>query len=93
MKIITIFGGSGFIGTNIVKRLIKTGFIVRVITSNRETANRLKTIAGPEYLIIDYWCYQDFTKISSLIYNSFAVIYLVGILFEKKPNQFNLLHN
>ena len=42
-KIVTIFGGSGFIGRHVVKRLAAEGYTVKVATRIPEAANFLKT--------------------------------------------------
>jgi uncharacterized protein YbjT (DUF2867 family) len=93
MKIITIFGGSGFIGTELTKTLIESGFVVNIITRDPNRNSHLKTIAGPDYISIKHWCYQDLTKIDNLIEDSFAVIYLVGLLFEEKDGDFSRLQH
>ena len=42
MKTVIIFGGSGFIGSNIVRRLSKLGYKIIIPTSNTEKASKLK---------------------------------------------------
>jgi uncharacterized protein YbjT (DUF2867 family) len=37
-RVVTVFGGSGFIGRNLIKRLAKDGNIVRVVTRDIEKA-------------------------------------------------------
>lgn len=93
-KIVTVFGGTGFIGKYVVAELVKAGYTVRVITRSLERAKNLKTGAyvGQVAPIIG-----DLTKpenFAELIKNSYAVINLVGLLYEKGGNQkFNLIHS
>ena len=42
-RVATVFGGSGFIGRHLIKRLAKTGTIIRVATRHPSNANFLRT--------------------------------------------------
>ena len=44
MRIISIFGGSGFIGSELVSELAKNEFEIRLFTRNKIKANHLKII-------------------------------------------------
>ena len=41
-RIVTVFGGTGFVGRHIVKRLLERDFIVRVPTRSFERVKKLK---------------------------------------------------
>ena len=45
-SVATVFGGSGFIGRYIVKRLAKKGFVVRVAARDPEAALFLKPMGA-----------------------------------------------
>ena len=45
-RLITVFGGSGFIGRYIVKRLAKLGYVVRVAVRDTEAALFLKPMGA-----------------------------------------------
>jgi len=91
-KIITIFGGSGFVGTNLVKKLVQENFIVQIIVQNIEKASHLKTISVSGFVRLIEWNFQDFAKFQAEIKNSFAVVYLIGLLYEQKKGDFAKFH-
>ena len=92
MKQITVFGGTGFIGRHLIRRLAKTGAIIRVPTRDMEKALLLKPM-GDVGQIVPITCnIQNDTSIAAAIGPSDAVINLVGILFEKGRKTFQSVH-
>ncbi len=88
-KIITVVGGSGFLGRYVVKLLAAHGYLVRVISRNPEAALSLKTAGevGQVTLVSG-----DITRPETLkgkLDNSYAVVNLVGILFESGNQKFD----
>ncbi|MBM5782524.1 MAG: complex I NDUFA9 subunit family protein [Pelagibacterales bacterium] len=92
MKIAVIFGGSGFIGQSLVKKLLNKGFRVKVVTRNPEQCAFLKTFAGVDFLSITQWNYKNKEKLDSIISGSHVVINLVGLLYENKKEDFKEFH-
>lgn len=92
MKTVTIFGGSGFVGRSLVRKLIAKNFRVKIITRDVEKSAFLKTFAGPDFLSLIYWDYKNFNQLENLIKGSDAVINLVGILAEKSRQDFENSH-
>lgn len=79
-KIITVVGGSGFIGRHVVQALCREGYQVRVICRDTVSAAYLKTFGQVGQVVLQY---GDITKpktLESFFAGSFAVINLVGIL-------------
>lgn len=92
IKTIVIFGGSGFVGRVLTKKLTENKIRVKIITRNYEGAKDLKTIAGPDFLSIMEWNYQDQQILEQILLNADAVVNLVGILAESKNNSFEEIH-
>lgn len=84
----TVFGGSGFIGRYVVKRLAEAGFIVRVAVRDPEAALFLKPMGGVGQ-VVPMAC--DVTKpalVAAAVAGAEVVVSLVGILFESRTNSF-----
>ena len=89
-----IFGGSGQIGRNLIRKLTKNNFRVTVVTRNiHQKSYVIKTQANAGYLDIVEANIYDEIKIRKLFEKADICINLVGILFEKKRgNTFKNIH-
>jgi len=89
-----IFGGSGQIGRNLIRKLTKNNFRVTVVTRNiHQKSYIIKTQANIGYIDIVEANIFDEKKITELFKKSEICINLVGILFEKKNgNTFKNIH-
>ena len=89
-----IFGGSGQIGRNLIRKLTKTGFRVTVVTRNiHQKSYIIKTQANAGYIdIIESKIFEE-QKIREAFKKADICINLIGILFEqKKGNTFKNIH-
>ena len=89
-----IFGGSGQIGRNLVRKLTKNNYRVTVVTRNlHQKSYKIKTQANAGYIDIVEASIFDEEKIKKFISEANICINLVGILYEKKRgNTFNNIH-
>tara|TARA_B100000963_G_scaffold85610_1_gene73201 strand:- start:894 stop:1844 length:951 start_codon:yes stop_codon:yes gene_type:complete len=88
-----IFGASGQIGRNLIRRLTEKSLKVTAVTRNlHQKGYILKTQANPGYLEIVESNIFDINKIEQLIKKADVCINLVGILFEKGSNSFTNIH-
>ena len=89
-----IFGGTGQIGRNLIRKLAKSNYKVTVITRNAHTkGNFIKTQANAGYIDIIEANIFDEEKIRELLKEADICINLIGILFEKKKgNTFQNIH-
>ncbi|MDC3042803.1 complex I NDUFA9 subunit family protein [Candidatus Pelagibacter sp.] len=89
-----IFGGSGQIGRNLIRKLTKNNYRVTVVTRNiHQKSYIIKTQANAGYLNIVESNIFDEKKIRSLFENTDVCINLIGILFEqKKGSTFKNIH-
>ncbi len=92
-KIATIFGGTGFLGKQVVKELAKRGIIIKVATRFPESVYSLKTYGAIGQIVAIPCDYSNASSISEAIKGSDYVINCLGILFEKgKKAKFQQLH-
>jgi len=90
-----IFGGSGQIGRNIIRKLAKNNYKMIVVTRNiHQKSYIIKTQANAGYIDIVESDIFDEKKISKIFEKVDICINLVGILFEeKKGNTFKNIHS
>ncbi len=89
-----IFGGSGQIGRNLIRKLAKNDFKVTVVTRNiHQKSYIIKTQANVGYVDIVESNIFDENKIRELFKKADVCVNLIGILFEKKKgNTFKNIH-
>ena len=92
-KIVTIFGGTGFLGRQIVRELAKIGYGVKVATRVPEHAYFLKPCGTPGQIVPVAVDYKDSKTISEALKGSDFVVNCIGILFEKKKGGFDAVHH
>ena len=90
-----IFGGSGQIGRNLIRKLTKNNYRVTVVTRNiHQKSYIIKTQANAGYINIIEANIFDEKKIRELFKKADICINLIGILFEqKKGNTFKNIHS
>ena len=80
-KEILLFGATGQIGRNLIRKLTKNNYKVTAVTRNIHRAGyKLKTQANPGYLNLVELKNFDVNKIEELIKNCSICINLIGIL-------------
>lgn len=92
-KIATVFGGTGFLGRQVVKELAARGVRVKVVTRVPERVYKLKT-SGDVGQIVPFACdYSSEGSVEKVIRGSDLVVNCIGILYEKgKKQTFQRLH-
>ena len=90
-----IFGGSGQIGRNLIRKLTKNNYRVTVVTRNiHQKSYMIKTQANAGYIDIVEANIFDEDKIRKLFKTADICVNLIGILFEqKKGNTFKNIHS
>ena len=90
-----IFGGSGQIGRNLIRKLTKSNYKVTVVTRNiHQKSYIIKTQANAGYIdIVEANIFEE-KKIRELFKKADICINLIGILYEKKKgNSFKNIHS
>ena len=90
-----IFGGSGQIGRNLIRKLAKNNYKMTIVTRNiHQKSYLIKTQANAGFIDIVESSIFDEKKIRKLFENAEICINLVGILYEKKgANSFHNIHS
>lgn len=86
--VVTVFGGSGFIGRYVVEKLAKRGWMIRVAVRRPDDALFLKTAGQLGQIAPIAANIRDQRSVEAVIAGADAVINLVGILFESGPQRF-----
>lgn len=92
-RVVTVFGGSGFIGRQVVKRLAAQGWIVRAAVRDPVGAGFLKPMGEPGQVNPVAANVADPQSVRAAVAGADAVINLVGILFEKGKARFDAIHH
>ena len=87
-RVATVFGGSGFIGRHLIKRLAKTGTIIRVATRHPSSANFLRTNGAVGQIIPIATNIHDDASVAAAVRDADIVINLIGILYKSGSNTF-----
>jgi len=92
-KVVTVFGGTGFLGRYIVAELAAIGAIVKIVTRHTPSAYFLRTYGNPGQIVPVYTSYASPTEIEEVIKGSYAVVNCLGILHEGgKRASFDHIH-
>ena len=92
-KLVTIFGGSGFIGRYIARRMAKQGWRVRVAVRRPNEALFVKTygvVGQVEPILCNI---RDDASVEEALNGADAVVNCVGILIEDKKNTFSAVQH
>lgn len=81
--LVTVFGGSGFVGTQVVRALARRGLRIRVAVRNPNLAHDLKPLGDVGQVMPIYGDITDPATVKSAVVGADIVINLVGILYER----------
>ena len=87
--LVTVFGGSGFIGRYVVRRLAHDGWEVRVAVRRPDQALFLKTAGHIGQVTPVAANIRDTASVRAAVAGADRVVNLVGILFEAGPQRFD----
>src|SRR6266849_4683283 len=90
--LVTVFGGSGFLGRHVVRALAKQGYRVRVAVRRPELAGHLQPLGrvGQIHAVQTNLRYEE--SVAAAARDASAVINLVGLLFEGGRQTFDAVH-
>ncbi len=91
-KLVTIFGGNGFVGSYLIPKLIELGALVRVAVRDIDHADNLKISGQVGMLEIVVVNLHDEKSVEGAIGDSDYVVNMIGILFESRRSTFEFVH-
>ena len=86
--LVTVFGGSGFIGRYAARSLVKAGYRVRVAVRRPHLAGDVRLAGSPGWVDIVQANIRHRKSIDAALEGADAVVNLVGILYEKGRQSF-----
>ncbi|MBI3512958.1 MAG: complex I NDUFA9 subunit family protein [Proteobacteria bacterium] len=92
LHVVTVFGGSGFIGRTLIQRLAKTGAAIRVPVLNAERAKLLKPMGDVGQITPVRIDITSAAAVAAAVEGADAVINLIGILYERGRSRFQAVH-
>jgi uncharacterized protein YbjT (DUF2867 family) len=87
-RLVTVFGGSGFVGRYVVRALARDGWRVRVACRRPDLAFHLQTLGGPGQVTAVQANVRFPESIAAALHGAEAAVNLVGILAESGPQKF-----
>ena len=90
--LVTVFGGSGFIGAQVVRALAKRGLRVRIAVRRPGVAYRVRTLGDVGQIELVQANLRNPASIGRALDGAEACINLVGILYEHSRQRFQTLH-
>lgn len=91
-KLAVVFGGSGFIGRYVVKRLAALGYVVRVAVRDIEGAMFLRPMGTPGQIVPLYAPLQRQADVARATEGAEIVVNATGILAERHKGDFMRVH-
>ena len=86
--LVTLFGGSGFIGRYAARALVEAGWRVRVAVRRPHLAGDVRLAGAPGWVDIVQANVRNKMSVERAVDGADVVVNLVGILFEKGPQSF-----
>ena len=90
--LVTVFGGSGFVGSQIVRALAKSGARVRVAVRNPGRGYKLRMLGDVGQIEVAQANIRDQASVDRALEGAEACVNAVGVLFESGRQRFDELH-
>lgn len=91
-QVVTIFGGSGFIGTQVVQLLARRGYRVRVAVRRPDLAGHVRPLGAVGQVMPIQANIRNLESVQRAVHGAHAVINLVGIGYEGGKQRFRAVH-
>ncbi|KKB07899.1 complex I NDUFA9 subunit family protein [Devosia chinhatensis] len=91
-KLVTIFGGSGFVGTHLVQILARQGYRIRVAVRRPDLAGKTRIFGNVGQVMPIQANLRNADSVRRAVEGADIVINLVGVGHEKGPQSFEAVH-
>jgi uncharacterized protein YbjT (DUF2867 family) len=91
-KLVTVFGGSGFVGTHLVQLLARKGYRIRVAVRRPDLAGPVRMFGGVGQIVPVQANLRNEASVVRAVNGADIVINLVGIGAESKVQSFRAIH-
>ncbi|MEP9351727.1 complex I NDUFA9 subunit family protein [Xanthobacter sp. KR7-225] len=91
-SLVTVFGGSGFLGRHVVRALVKRGFRVRVAVRRPDLAGFLQPLGFVGQIQVSQANVRFPDSVARAAEGSEAIVNLVGVLAESGRQSFDAVH-
>ncbi|MHB1110942.1 MAG: complex I NDUFA9 subunit family protein [Devosia sp.] len=90
--LVTIFGGAGFVGTQIVQLLARKGYRIRVAMRRPDLAQHVKPLGAVGQIVPIQANIRNAESVQRAVKGAQIVINLVGVGFERGRQRFRAVH-
>ena len=90
-RIITVFGGTGFLGRRIVRHLRQCDFAIRIASRHPDRAERLFALDDPKLQSVEANIHDE-GSVAEAVAGAFAVVNAVSLYFEQGRETFHSVH-
>ena len=91
-KLVTVIGGSGFIGRHVVRSLAKRGYRIRVACRRPDLAGHVVPLGVPGQIVPVQANIRYPASVAAVCDGAFAVINLTGVLYSSGAQSFDAVH-
>jgi NADH dehydrogenase len=90
--LVTVFGGSGFVGRHVVRALVKRGYRIRVAVRRPDLAGHLQPLGRVGQIHAVQANLRHAASVEAAVRDADVVVNLVGVLFEGGKQRFESVH-
>ena len=90
--LVTVYGGSGFLGRHVVRALARRGYRIRVAVRRPELANHLQPLGRVGQIHAVQTNIRDPASVTAAARDASVLVNLVGILFQRGRQRFDAVH-
>ena len=90
-RIITVFGGTGFLGRRIVRHLRRCGFAIRIASRHPDRAERLFALDDPKLQSVEANIHDE-GSVAEAVAGAYAVVNAVSLYIEQGRETFHSVH-